>query len=80
MKARRHDGTEHRGHLTTNHSASSYGQPVFVFDDGGPFDDRHGYAWGDLMLNQFSVLVPEDAAEAEVLARFLGQKHQFMGQ
>ena len=33
------------GHLTTEHSASSYGQPVFVADDGAVYGpgDLNGY-------------------------------------
>lgn len=27
-----------KGRITTNHSASSYGQPVIVLEDGGPLD------------------------------------------
>lgn len=70
MKARRNDGTEYRGYLTTEHSASSYGQPVFVFSDGSKFDDGAGLAWGDLALNGFIDLVPEDDGETELLTRF----------
>ena len=70
MKARREDGTEFRGHLTVEHASSSYGQPVFVFDDEGEFDDGAGYAWGDLALQGFVGLLPEDAVESEALTRF----------
>ena len=31
---------EIRGRLTTDHSASSYNQPVFVDDNGQAFDDQ----------------------------------------
>jgi hypothetical protein len=33
-----HDGTKVRGRLTTDHAASSYGQPVFVDDAGQAYD------------------------------------------
>jgi hypothetical protein len=33
-----HDGTKVQGRLTTAHAASSYGQPVFVDDDGQVYD------------------------------------------
>jgi hypothetical protein len=71
VKAKRDDGTEFRGHLTTDHSSSSFNQPVFVFDDGSDFDDSQGYAWGDLAMNQFTELLPEDDAEAKALPGFL---------
>lgn len=32
------DGCKVRGRLTTEHAASSYGQPVFVDDDGQAYD------------------------------------------
>jgi hypothetical protein len=56
--------------LTTGHSASSYGQPVFLFTDGSDFDNGTGYAWGDLALNGFVDLVPDDESETELLTRF----------
>lgn len=37
-----HDGSKVSGRLTTDHSASSYGQPVFVDDDG------QAYNWADI--------------------------------
>jgi len=33
-----YDGSVVRGRLTTEHAASSYGQPVFVGDDGEAID------------------------------------------
>lgn len=33
-----YDGTKVRGRLTTDHAASSYGQPVFVDDAGQAYD------------------------------------------
>ena len=33
-----HDGTTVTGRLTTDHAASSYGQPVFVDDAGQAYD------------------------------------------
>jgi hypothetical protein len=33
-----HDGTTVAGRLTTDHAASSYGQPVFVDDAGQAYD------------------------------------------
>jgi hypothetical protein len=33
-----HDGTRIRGWLTTEHAASSYGQPVFVDDNGNAYN------------------------------------------
>jgi len=32
------DGSKIKGRLTTDHAASSYGQPVFVDDDGQAID------------------------------------------
>jgi hypothetical protein len=37
-----HNGQKVSGRLTTAHSASSYGQPVFVDDDG------QAYNWSDI--------------------------------
>ena len=37
MKIRMHHTDIGDGHLTTEHSASSYGQPVFVADDGSVY-------------------------------------------
>jgi hypothetical protein len=37
-----HNGQKVSGRLTTDHSASSYGQPVFVDDDG------QAYNWSDI--------------------------------
>lgn len=37
-----HNGTKISGRLTTAHSASSYGQPVFVDDD------EQAYNWADI--------------------------------
>lgn len=37
-----HNGTKISGRLTTAHSASSYGQPVFVDNDG------QAYNWSDI--------------------------------
>lgn len=33
-----YDGTKVTGELTTDHAASSYGQPVFVDESGAVFD------------------------------------------
>ena len=38
-----HDGSKVSGRLTTAHPASSYGQPVFVDDNG------QAYNWSDIM-------------------------------
>ena len=37
------DGSKVSGRLTTDHAASSYGQPVFVSDDG------QAYNWADIV-------------------------------
>jgi len=37
------DGSKVSGRLTTDHAASSYGQPVFVGDDGT------AYNWADIV-------------------------------
>lgn len=42
------DGEAHivNATITTNHAASSYGQPVVVLDDGQPLDAMTWYALG----------------------------------
>lgn len=48
------NGTQVSGRLTTEHAASSYGQPVFVDDNGQAYD-----AW------QIVKVTPHDDLQAE---------------
>lgn len=54
------DGTRIKGWLTTHHAASSYGQPVFVGDDGQAHDWR---------------AIAEISTAAATLGRRGGQSH-----
>jgi hypothetical protein len=63
MKARRDDGTEAGGHVTTDDD----GKPVFVFE-GPPGDGP--YDWLALLELGFDEFIPENDDEARLLVHF----------